>query len=300
MRHINNLILVFALFLTFQGAWAETVYVEPTKGASVPDSDRATVEELIRIAVTQIKGHTNVSSPASADLSLSSKVMKLGDAYVLSIEKKDKNGKTLFSEKMKAKEMGEMDTVATRLTQAVLENSKVISTADVTNVTQEEETMNTRRFQATRQWIIGLGPGWSSELNSKGGGFTFVLGYLWGLDPDFGVNLSYTINSGPSDDDSSFSDFSLGGEYYFSRTKNSPFVGARMGYGSATANDCDLFAISCVEDDASGWSVNGTVGYKFFRTSSVNVAIYGSFFYLFDRTSNGHPSLSTVQFVVYY
>ncbi len=293
----------FFMLLLFisHSAFADTFFVESTTGAEISAADKAAVEELVRISVSEDGNHSVTTSKEKANWVLAPTLLKLGDSYLITLQKKDKKDHVVFASKMKAKTMSDMDTVAGRLTRAVIEQKKTAETADVTNITQEEETMNTRRYQATRQWIIGIGPGWSNNLNSAGGGFTFILGYLWGLDPDFGINLSWKMNGGRKDDDSGFTDFSLGGEYYFSRTKTSPFVGARMGYGSAHADTCPIFSTStCNEDKASGWSVTADAGFKFFRTSSVNAGVAASYSYIFDETTRGNPSLFSVNLLVYY
>ncbi len=195
-----------------------------------------------------------------------------------------------------------MDTVSARLTRAVIEQKSLEDTADVTNITRDEETLNSRRYNATRQWVIGIGPGWSSNLHSDGGGFTFLLGYLWGLDPDYSIKLGMTLNNGREDDDSSFSDFSIGGEYYFKRSKYSPLVGFSMGYGTGISNDSCTFSLfsGCKEDKANGWIGTVSAGYKMFRTSTVNAAVLGNYSYIFDETTAGNPSLFSILFAVYY
>lgn len=299
----KHMLSLLCLALTSISVFADSVFIEPVRGSSTSEADKQSLEELIKIAVPQSGSKYSVTDKAQgADWTLSPALIKLGDSYILSIQKKDKTGRAVFSDKMKSTTMSDMDTVSARLTRGVLLGTKVENTADVTNITQDETTMNSRRYNATRQWMVGIGPGWTSNLRSSGGGFTFLVGYLWGLDPDFSVNLSFLTNSGRKNDDASYTDFSLGGEYYFARTKNSPFVGGRIGYGSARVNkdNCNAFSIGCEQDRASGWSTTAVAGYKFFRTSTVNVAVFGSFSYLFDRTSLGNPALSSLQLAVYF
>jgi hypothetical protein len=293
------------LVLTFcmsSAAFADKVFVESARGNGVADSDRESIEELVRMAVPQSGSHTVVSKKEDADYTLAPSLMKLGDAYILTIQKKNKSGSTIFAEKMKAGNLSEMDNVSGRLTRAVINQTVVANTADVTNITTEEEHMNSRRYNATRQWVVGLGPGWSSNLNSKGGGFSFLLGFLWGLDPDFSISLTWLINNGPDKDHSTVSDFSLGGEYYFSRSKFSPFVGARLGYGGATmnTNNCPIAYAGCGTDRASGWAGGLTAGYKLFRTSTVNAAVIANYTQIFDRTSAGSPGLTALLLAVYF
>lgn len=298
---MNWKILALTLLLT-PAAWADRVFIEPVKGAGVAESDRESVGELIRIAVTEYSRHTVTGNAEEADISLAPALMKLGDSYVLSLQKKNKSGQAVYGEKMKAAKLAEIDTVAARLTRAVLDGASAETTQDVTNVTEQEQTNINRRLTATRQWIVGFGPGWTSNLASQGGGFTFALGFLFGVDPDFSINLSMNTNSGRDGDDSSFTDFSLGGEYYFTRNKHSPFVGARLGCATARVDGdgCNALSIGCSQDRASGWSGTVTAGWKFFRTSNVNMAIIGTHTRLFDRTSLGDPSLTSAQIAVYF
>ena len=294
-------LLVLSFFVS-SAAFADKVFVEPAKGSGVADSDKESIEELVRMAVPQSGHHTVVAKKEMADYTLAPSLMRLGDAYILTIQKKDKSGGTIFAEKMKAGNLSEMDNVSGRLTRAVINQTVVASTADVTNITSEEQSMNSRRYNATRQWVVGLGPGWSSNLNSKGGGFSFLLGYLWGLDPDFSISLTWLLNSGPDSDRSSISDFSLGGEYYFSRSKFSPFVGARLGWGGASMNkdNCPISYSGCSSDRASGWAAGVTAGYKLFRTSTVNAAVLANYSQIFDRTSAGSPGLTALLIAVYF
>lgn len=303
MLKMTGILTVICLAFSASAAFADRYFVENAKGSGVAESDREAVEELIRLSVSQAGGHTVAAKKEDAQFTLVPQLLKLGDSYVLSLQKRNKAGDLVFAEKMKATTMSDMDTVANRITRAVIQGSSTDDTADVTNITEEEENRNTRRYKATRQWVLGIGPGWATNLRSSGGGFTFQLGFLWGLDPDFGINLSMLTNGGRGDDDdSSFFDFSLGGEYYFNRRKHTPFAGLRLGYGSAQTSDSCTISIfdSCKQDKASGWGMTGTVGVKAFRTSTVNAAVMANYSYLFDRTTAGNPALLSVLLAVYY
>jgi hypothetical protein len=299
-RHFA-LLAILGLFLAVP-AFADSVFVMSPTG-TMKTEDRDSVHELLKISVTQTPGFTATENKAEADLILQSRILKLGDSLILNISKTNQQGKQLYADKMKGSDMSDMDRVSDRLVAAVLQEKPVADTMDVTNVVESEREQHTRRVEATRQWIIGLGPGWTSNLRSKGGGFTFALGYLWGLDPDFAVNLTWVINSGRgSADDSSYNDLSLGMEYFFSRERTSPFVGARMGYASAKPHgNCTISLFSdCDTTKSSGWGVNATAGMKFFRTSTVNLGVLASYHIVFDRINTGRPNLTTVMLVVYY
>lgn len=297
----KNIMFVLAGVLFSLSSFAASVYVSQPSG-SLKAEDEVSIRELMKIAADETPGFKVTENAKEADVTINTQVVKLGDSYILNAKKVNKSGTVLFSEKMKAATMEDMDTVTARLGKSVLLEKPVLQTGDVTNVTEAEENQNTRRIEATRQWIFSIGPGWATNLRSKGGGLTFAVGYLWGLDPDFAVNLSWQLHNGKGNDDASYSDFSLGMEYFFSRSKTSPFVGARLGYASAKPNgNCTIsFFNSCDTSRASGWAANATAGVKFFRTSSVNVGLIATYHTVFDKVGGNMPGLFTTQMAVYF
>lgn len=298
---MKSLILLAFLLLPFS-SFADTFFVEEVKGTEVSNQDKVTIRELIRMSVPQVDRHTVADKAGEADYTLSAKVLKLGDAFIMNLEKKSTKGEATFSEKMKAVSMSDMDKTSQRLVTAVIKEERVKDTADVTNITDEEKKQNINRIEATRQWMIGLGPSWTENLNSQGsGGFTFLLGFEWGLDPDYSVDLSWLAHSGRREDESSFNDFSVGGTYYFSRTRFAPFASVRLGYATVDINAaCPSGTWVCPESDESGWSGSAVVGYKFFRTSAVNVSTMLRYTSLFASGPLGNPSMTSFLIVVHY
>jgi hypothetical protein len=145
-----------------------------------------------------------------------------------------------------------------------------------------------------------LGSVQAGHKNSSGGGFTFLIGYEWGLDPDYSVDLSYIVSSGRGDDDSRFGDFSIGGTYYLSRKKFSPFANVRLGYGTSDINDGCSFFCSTSPNESAGWSGSVAIGYKFFRTSTVNVAPMLRYSQIFDKGDLGSAAMTSFIIAVYY
>ncbi len=294
---MKNLLIVLSFLFCFQ-AQADTFFVETVQGQELSAQDKNSVRELIKLSLPA--EHKATDNSQQAQWVLTPRLLKLGKAYILNLEKKNTKSGAVYSDKMKSAKMSDMDLTAGRLTRAVIEEKSVTQMADVTNITLEETQQNTNRIQNTRQWLIGLGPSWTNNLNSSGGGFTFLLGFEWGLDPDFSVDLSWLVNNGRGDDDSSFSDFSVGGSYYFSRGKYTPFVNVRLGYGNTSVNDNCYFLCSTIVETSDGWSGSVAVGYKLFRTSSVNVAPFIRYTYIFDKGTLGNANMTSVMFAIYY
>ncbi|MCB0392168.1 MAG: hypothetical protein KDD58_12830 [Bdellovibrionales bacterium] len=298
---INFLLLIF-LNLS-QSVFAETIYVQDIKAkGGVKSGTLETIKELVSSGVVS-EGHELMTEAGTAEFILQPKLLKLGDSYILKIDK-IQNGKIKFSSKMKASSLSDMDTVAVRVVRSVMEETLPRDSAQVNDVTEDEVHQGTRRYQATRQWRFSFGPAWSNGLNVDGGGTNWGFGYVWGLDPDFDLKLNWSIYTPRSDEDDNarFTNVTLGMNYFLTRAKHSPFASIEIGYGSAAASEDsnNFFGIS--DDDASGWTIGLGLGYKFFRTSTVNVGIFGSYQYMFDKTekSNQTPRLGSVSLVVYY
>lgn len=205
---------------------------------------------------------------------------------------------------MKAANIEDMDTVSIRVVRSVLNEEAPSNSAKVTDVTKDEETRGTRRYKATRQWRIAFGPAWSNGLSVNGGGTQWSLGYIWGIDPDYDlkINWSYYVPRSTDEDNARFSEFALGMNYFFTQAKHSLFLTIELGYASAAASENNNTVFNFSEDSASGWAVGLGLGYKFFRTSTVNLGLLASYQYLFDKTekSDQTPRLSSLNIVVYY
>ncbi len=295
---MKTLLFSILLISTPYQVMADTFFVDNVQGQDIKAQDKTSVQELIKMSISS--EHQVTATSSNAQYILTPRLLKLGKAYILNLEKKNTKTNAVYSDKMKSASMSDMDLTVSRLTKAVIEEKSLMQVADVTNITEEETKQNMNRIQNSRQWLIGLGPSWTNNLNSSGGGFTFLLGYEWGLDPDFSVDLSWIMTNGRGDDDSSLSDFSIGGTYYFSRSKYSPFVSARMGYASTSVNDgCTFFCNSIVET-SDGWSGSVALGYKLFRTSSVNIAPFVRYTYIFDKGTLGNANMTSVMVAIYY
>jgi opacity protein-like surface antigen len=292
---------LWIMLFTMSSIFAESVYVEAVGGKGVQDSERDAILEFIKSSINNHSGYELARDKSSAQIVLTPKLLKLSDTYFLKLSK-SVNGKVVNSAQMKSKELSDIDRVTDRLVTSVLKEKSVEDTAQVDNITNDEVNKNTNRFEVTRQWYIGFGPGWLSKSNISKSGFLFKLGHEWGLDPNFAINLSLDSLS-VSDSSASFSLFQLGLDYYFSRSKTSPYLGAGIGYGSADSHGCSdsFITYSCSnEEEASGWAASVNGGFKFFRTSTVNLGVEAEYAYLFDETRYGNPSRYTISIAVYY
>ncbi len=293
------LILILSLFTS--ASMASSFYVSNVKasGTAAP-SEASAVKSLVSQSVNNMDGHNTTSSASSSDYVLTPELVKLGDKVILSLTK-SKNGSIVFSKKMKTTSFNDIDLISERLVTAVINEKSIEGTQSVSNITNEEKENSNVRIKATKQWFVGIGPGVSSNLEGESGGFDFNIGMLWGLDDNFSLSLAWEIFSGRGEDESRFTNLAMGGIYYLTQKKNTPFVGASIGYGSAQANDDKAF-FSTENDDASGWSLSATAGYHMYRTSTVNFAVLGRYTQILDKleVSDKLPGLFTINLALYY
>jgi len=204
---------------------------------------------------------------------------------------------------MKSKKLSDIDRVTERLVEAVLKEKEIEDTAKVNNITDAETKMNTNRYEVTSQWLFGFGSAWLNNANIGKSGFYWKLGHEWGLDPNFSLKVSF---DGVSLDGSSadFNVLQMALNYYFNLSKTSPYVGLGVGHGSSNASACKtrLLGLTCSEasKNASGWVATASAGFKFFRTSTVNIGLESEYAYIFDPTQYGHPSRISVSLAIYY
>ncbi len=293
---------LFALLFTITSTFATNVFVESVTGQELGASEKEAINEFVKSSVHNQSGFDLVNNPSQAEITLQPKLLKVANTYFLKMARIE-NGKVTKSARMKSKELSDIDRVTDRLVSAMLTGASVEDTAQVDNITDAERNRNTNRFEVTRQWIFAFGPSWLNNANISKSGILWKLGYEWGLDPNFSVNLSFDGTSF-SDSSADFGLLQMGLDYYFNLTKTSPYVGLGIGYGSADSNGCsqDLFGFDCSnkDEEASGWAASVNGGFKFFRTSTVNVGLEAEYAYIFDDTKYGNPSRMTVSLAIYY
>lgn len=303
LRSRSLFLSAFALLIVLfaANAQADSVFVQPTQAEGEEASLRGTVFELVKAAVSEQSGYDLASSADKADVVLRPKLMKLGSAYVLTIDKV-KGEKVVFTTKMRASTAEDLDTVSSRVVRSVLKEVRAESSAQVDDVTEDEVTRGTRRHVATRQWELGFGPAWGTNLNTQESGFTFLLGFAWGVDPHWDLDLAFraTAIKGKSRTDAYMSDFMIGTNYHLNKNKNAPFLTFGIGRASAGASNDDNIILT--DDTVNGWAARAGAGFKFFRTSTVNLGLEANYTMIFAETSvtKKNPGLATFIISLYY
>lgn len=297
---LSSLILSAAALLVVlfaASAQAESVFVQTPQTEGEEASLRSTVQELVKAAISEQSGYSLAANAEGADLVLRPRVLKLGSAYVLTIDKL-KAGKVLFTSKMRASNAEDLDTVTSRVVRSVLNEVRAEGNAQVDDVTEDEVTRGTRRHVATRQWKIGFGPTWGNSLNTEKSGLAFHLGFVWGVDPHWDLDLSFRATGieGKNSSDAYFSEFMIGTNYHLNKNKNAPFLTAAIGRASAGVSSNTAIVFN--DDTANGWAARVGAGMKFFRTSTVNLGLEANYTHLFAETSVSKQSPGVTSFLI--
>lgn len=318
MKKINHLTLLFCLFLSLSLS-AKQVHVMATKGKSVTPEQLSSITDLITAAIEENESHNVVPMTPRPDFVIKSKLMKLGDAYILSMAKYVGNKRKSRS-KMKAKNFDEMDVVVSRLTRAVVDGVKVDKTARIGEITKKEVQRISNRRQALKRWQASMGPAWVNNLNIA----STVMN--WGLGLNFDVTTQFTITmlanflTAVEHSDASLYRASLGVNYHLLHADNSPYIGAQFGYGRAAAHEnktvasdsddgplsklfssFDFFS-DLSEDTVLGMNASAVAGMSFFRASTVSLAVEVAYTTFFAETalSKKNPSVLALNLVVVY
>lgn len=270
-------------------AKADSYFVADTILAGVSKEDGSAITELVKSTLRDSNENKIADKPSDAKYILKPRLLKLGAAYVLTIEKIE-DGKTKFSSQMKAEKIEEMDNVVGRLVRSVITEVPVKGDARVADVTDNESVKGLQRRETVKRFYIGLGPGGSGKTMSVGTQFNWALGYYWEINPIAAVKVFY---DGTSD---RFNYLGLGGNYYFSDHDSSPLVTGELGYGSAYRRSVDL----AISESTNGFVLGGGVGYQLFRTSKVNLELLVHAGLMLTTNSEGNPSKFGVRLGLYW
>lgn len=240
------------------------------------ESELDTIDDLLQATLGSQKGYAVSKGAASADLTLRPRLIKFGSAYMLHIDRVEKN-EVVFSAHLKSDQIEELDTVVERVALAALESKEVSETARLGTVTSAE-TGVTARKGARKQWIIGYGPILLLGADSRGVGQMISGAYVW----DFGNSAiqiqGHLLGKGPS----SFGSIGLGVQKFLDDKDSAPFLSAGFGYGGGLYEH--------TKEHFEGFSLNAAAGYQFFRLSSVNLEVSLGCITVLHKTSQGLPT----------
>lgn len=302
MKFLITLIFSFGSLLC-SSVWADQkIFVRETVGNSVESSEKETVSELIRSAVMEIGGWELVDSASNSAITLSSKLVRLKQSYILIVNKSNsKTKKNIFSSRLKAASFDDMDSIVPRVVKSVIQESSAKRSAEVDTVTESEVNDGSRRYQATSQKLFRFAAAWPQNMNSNRSAWQVAGGYLWGVDPQFDLGLLADFTFGQEHSDMRFVNFMINMQYYINKSKHAPYLIGGLGYGHASVHSKNCNTVLCTSDDtASGLALTGGVGFRFFRTSSVNLAVDLKYETITKNATTGRPGYTTLGLSVFF
>lgn len=283
-------VIVFLLgfLLALVRAHAASFFVEKTQFTGASAEDAAGIHELIKTETTHVEGSALASKKTAADFVLNPKLIRLGSAYVVVLEKSEPGGKIVYSSQAKASGIEEMDVVATRLARSVVGEVPVKSDARIGDVTGVETTADARKKESANFWLLGFGPSNLGGVGSQGTSYGLSLGFASDIETRASVRLFW---DGSFNGRSAFNDYALGGSYFFSEGKNSPFVEADFGYGVARISP---------EMKQDGFAFGFGPGIRVFRTSKINLELQARFSFLSNTLNGSTPTAFVIRGTVLY
>ena len=275
---------VFLATFCLLGMWSVTSQATSYFVADVKSQDGSvndSLKSLITSAVSNAGGQV-ATSPATADFVLKSEVVKLGQAYVLTVTRM-KNDAPLNSSRQKAAAVEELDDAADRAVRAAMLSTQPKKDLRVGEVKQREEDQLRRRIKSLNLVYFGIGPATFNNMGTQPLSYDLALGYNWEVTPNSAIRI---LADGVMSNDwkSYFADLELGLNYMFTDEASSPYVGGLLGFGFSGSNASSATTIG-------GFSGTIGLGWLFFRTSSTQLDLFASYSTIFGNNTIGAPGV---------
>jgi len=279
--------------------FADSYYVDTPEVVTKNENLAPTIQTLIKNELSK-NGETVTLDPSTANWVISSSLLNLGNSYIMNVSKS--NGKkTVFSDSLKATSMDDIDVVIDRLVRASIKNIPVTKTQTVDSVTQNETRGTTIKQQVERQFYLGFGPGSANNLGSETAGVSWLFGYLWALQDQVSLRLN-VAGVNVSDSGADMTSFGIGAQYYFNKSRHSPYISGLLDYTWADSDtiadpNCTFF---CDNVGENGWGSTVGLGHHFFRTSTVNFAAELAYTQGFYEVLDKSPNMLNFRVIIFW
>ncbi|MBM4252605.1 MAG: hypothetical protein FJ146_11590 [Deltaproteobacteria bacterium] len=272
VRIMFGLILVVSTSIA-GNALASTAKVLTPRGIGVSDELVKTYAELIRLYLRQAK-HTIAKDGQQPELTFAPSITKVGEGYILGLEKKSADGDS-YEDSFKVANENELDTGVKRLVSSVLSERAAEKSATVDDVTSNEVRAGIARQVTVKRVQVALGPTKAHGFGTDETLYNFELGYVWERD-QLAPRAYSEFNIGPGIKEAFAVSAGLGLDYYLTNGKHAPFIGADVGLGgfhrasnSETKDGRPMFR--------SGFTLSATVGYAIMRTADTSMYVAASY-----------------------
>lgn len=275
---------------------ADIFIAEPIVQSGATRDEAQSVHQLISNTVTTMGQDKVVSKEADADFTLQPRLMKLGDSYVLTVERRS-GDEIIYASQVKANSIGDLDRASRRATMAALserseqrgeeyaaegevdQGTQSGATAEGEPMPQEERPQPFRAAEAEsrtrpgyqlnpagrsyRYWSVGLGPALMRRVETDDLFYSLSASHIWDVHPRASFKILGEANFSTGTEDASMYNLGAGASWFFLPAANGvAYITGDVGYG---------FAESALNNDTDGITFGTGVGYQFFRTSKTTL-----------------------------
>lgn len=285
---------LWAALLISLPSWvlADSYYLYPTMGKSSSESTQAAFQDLLSSAINETQNEVT-ENKEGAQFLVRSKLIRLGNSYIVTVAKYTSQKKKVFGTKMKASNEEELDKVASRLARALTQNHPAQEEIQVGEVTEKEKHQVIERTKALDLTVFGLGPVWYGNMKDTGIALLIQYGRLWEVSPNAAIKLMGEMSTKLKSPWVGMGALTLGAQYYLSPASQSLFLSGDFGYGFVAENRDDL-------SGTSGFTLGAGLGYNFFRTSEKQMSVAFRWLSILDKNEVGYPAQYGLVLSLYY
>lgn len=283
MKKLWILVYLVVLGLPF-AAHAAQIYVRDTiarEEISVQDAEAVT--SLVRDAVVSSGQDRLVSNEWEAEYSLQPRVLKLGDSYILTVERK-RGDDVIAANQEKAVTYDDLNRAASRATIAALghapENvaanaapaattpasaSPVIAPSGGVSRMPRSGYQLSPAGKTKHYWTVGLGPAIGRRLESDDIFYSLSASHQWDVHPRASVKALAETSVSTGGESAHLYNFGAGANWYFMPTMTgAAYITGDMGFG---------FAQNSLDNKSDGFTFGAGAGYQFFRTEKTSMDV---------------------------
>jgi hypothetical protein len=282
---VTYLIVLLMAFVPPRTCLANTFFITEVKTADAnPDLARS----LHSLVVTAVAGNggTVVASEGSAEFTLRTELIHLGQAYVLTVTKL-KQTSFIFASNQKAASIEELDDAIARAVRAAMISTPTKQDLRVGEVKPHEEDQFRRRIKARDSSYLGFGPAGFQNMGVSSLSYNFAIGHLWEVTPFAAIRLLGNVVTS-NDWKTYFFDGELGLNYYLSDTDSAPYLNGDFGLGMSGSGTTPATTIGAFAGTVG-------VGYLFFRTSTTQFDLFAGYTMIFGHNTIGSPGFYSLR-----
>jgi hypothetical protein len=268
-----------AMILTAAAAHATSYFVAPVRVTDADPSLTQSLQSLVSSGVTSAGGDV-AETEGQADYTLQSSLIKLGQAYVLSVTKMQK-GHPVYTSKQKATNVEELDEATEKAVRAAMLSTQAKKDVRVGEVRPQDENKLKTRINSHDTTYFALGPAGFTNMGDSKISYDIAVGPTWEVTPRAQLRLIANLVASSSWK-TYLGDLLIGVNYFVTDEDTSPYVGAGFGLGFTGSADSSASTVG-------GFAAMVGAGCQFFRTSSRQLDLFAGYTTVFANNTIGQP-----------